>query len=90
MLISFAKKNKLLDYWSADNLIMTRIFNELYSRHRYIANGCPRNNEPLNILLTSLSKLIRSGLIFLSKHLSFRSLQEYIFRVSLEHILSSV
>ena len=50
----------------------------------------PRNNEPLNILLTSLSKLIRSGLIFLSKHSSFRSLQEYIFRISFEHILSSV
>ena len=30
-------------------------------------NGCPRNNEPLNILLTSLSKLIRSRLTFFSK-----------------------
>ena len=30
-------------------------------------NGCPRNNEPLNILLTSLSKLIRSRLTFFQK-----------------------
>ena len=39
-------------------------------------NGCPRNNEPPNILLISLSKLIRSRLTFFSKDRSFQALQD--------------
>jgi hypothetical protein len=37
MLMSFTKKNKLLNCWSTDRLIMTPIFNELFPRHRYFA-----------------------------------------------------
>jgi hypothetical protein len=33
--MSFTKKNQLEDYWSTDRLLMTPIFNELFSRHQY-------------------------------------------------------
>ena len=41
-----------------------------------VNNGCPRNKEPLNILLTALSKLIRSRLTFFSKDRSYQALQD--------------
>jgi hypothetical protein len=56
----------------------------------FSSNGCPRNNESLSILLISLSKIIRSRLIFFPDDSSFHPLQEPIFRISFERILSPV